>query len=207
MSLLVLDDFLEFPTIIREWAINQEYYTAKEFTEMYGQHTDWPGRRTKHVVDLDKTYADKILTRVASIASSYFGLKNISIRSYFQLNTKADGDSWVHQDNNVKLAAILYLNPTPLVNTGTTLYHCKDVNLWESYMSTGEGYNTLKTINRVENTQLYQDLFEPKDVIGNVFNRLVLYPGTEYHKSNNYFGNTPKDGRLTQIFFINEDND
>jgi hypothetical protein len=207
MSLLVLDNFLEFPTIIREWAINQEYYTAKEFTEMYGQHTDWPGRRTKHVVDLDKAYADKILTRVASISSSYFGLKNISIRSYFQLNTKDDGDSWVHQDNNVKLAAILYLNPNPPVNTGTILYHCKDANLWESYMNTGEGYNTLKTINQVENKQLYENLFEPKDVIGNVFNRLVLYSGTEYHKSTEYFGSTPKDGRLTQVFFINEDND
>jgi hypothetical protein len=72
-------------------------------------------------------------------------------------------------------------------------------------MSTGEGYNTLKTINRVENTQLYEDLFEPIDVIGNVFNRLVLYPGNTYHKSNDYFGDTLQDGRLTQVFFIKQD--
>lgn len=206
MSILVLDNFLEFPTIVREWAVNQEFYNAKQFSEMCGQHTDWPGKRTKHVVELDQNYADKILTRVANIAGSYFGMRNISIRSYFQSTTKDDGDSWVHQDNDVKLAALLYLNPEPPPNSGTTLYRCKDVDKWQSFMQTGDGYNTLKTINRLENKDLYDGLFEPVDVIGNVFNRLVIYPGTEYHKSNDYFGDNVFNGRLTQVFFINEDN-
>lgn len=194
------------PTIVREWAINQKYYTAKEFSEMHGKHTDWPGKRTLHVSDLDQSYANIVLSRIANIAVNHYGLKNISIRSYFQLSTKDDGDSWIHQDNNVKLAAILYLNINAPLNSGTTLYHCKDVSRWESFMSNQEGYNTLKTINRIDNKRLYEELFEPKDVIGNVFNRLVLYPGTEYHKSNDYFGDTVRNGRLTQVFFVSEDN-
>lgn len=205
MSALILDNFLQFPKIVRQWAISQEYFTAKEFSDMYGKHTDWPGKRTKHVVELDEDYANNVLNSVANIAMSLFGLKNISIKSYFQLTTVQDGDSWVHQDNNVKLAAILYLNPEPLVSSGTTLYTCKNKEKWESFMSTGEGYNILKTINRLENKQLYEELFEPIDIIGNVFNRLVVYPGDQYHKSNDYFGDDVNNGRLTQVFFINED--
>lgn len=206
MSALILDNFLPYPGVVREWAINQPFYNAKEFTERYGKFTDWPGRRTDHVVDLDKTYADVVLTQIANLATRNFGLNNVSIRSYFQLATAADGDSWVHQDNDVDLAAVLYLNPNAPVNSGTTLYHCNDVQKWESYMRTGEGYNTLKTINRVENSELYKELFQPVDVVGNVFNRLIMYPGTIYHKSNDYFGDSVQNGRLTQVFFIKQDN-
>lgn len=203
--ILVRDNFITFPTIVRQWAINQRFYNAKEFTEKHGKFTDWPGRRTEHVMDLDQDYANTVLSNVANIARTFYGLSNISIRSYFQLTTEEDGDSWVHQDNNVLVAGILYLNINPPANSGTTLYRCKDVAKWESFMSSGEGYNTLKTINSQENKALYQELFEPRDTIANVFNRLVMYPGTEYHKSNNYFGSSPQDGRLTQVFFISQE--
>lgn len=206
MSVLILDNFLEMPTIVRAWAIQQQFYTCKQFTEMHGQHTDWPGKRSKHVVDLDTDYANVILTRVANIATRYYGLTNVSIRSYFQLTTKDDGDSWVHQDNDVQLAAVLYLNPDAPINSGTTLYKCNDVGRWESLMATGEGYNILKTINRIDNKQLYETLFTAVDVVGNVFNRLILYPGSKYHKSNDYFGDSVETGRLTQVFFITQDN-
>ena len=52
MSVLIINNFLEMPTIVRTWAINQQYYTSKEFTQMYNKHTDWPGKRTLHVSDL-----------------------------------------------------------------------------------------------------------------------------------------------------------
>ena len=202
MTVLILDNFLEMPTIVRKWATSQYYYTSKEFTEMYNKHTDWPGRRTLHVADLDKEYADIVLGKVANIAVQQYGLKNISIRSFFQLTTSDNLDSWVHQDNDTDVAAILYLNPDPPVNSGTTLYRCKNVQKWTAFMSDQQGYATLKTINALENKELYEELFEPIDIIGNVFNRLVIYKGTEYHKSNNYFGNSVEDGRLTQVFFI-----
>lgn len=207
MSVLIIDNFLQFPTQVREWAVNQQYFSAAQFTKMYGKHTDWPGKRTQHVADLDKEYADIVLGRIATIAQSVFGLKNISIKSYFQLTTEDDGDSWVHQDNNVKLACLLYLNPSAPKQSGTTLYHCKDAPKWESFMNSPEGYGALKKINQLEDVQLYNELFEPVDVVGNVFNRLVMYPGDSYHKSNKYFGTNVKDGRLTQVCFISEDDD
>ena len=202
MSVLIRDNFLEMPTIIHKWAINQEYYNAKEFTQMNGEHTDWPGKRTKHVVELDETYANVVLSRIAMLAGNYFNVSDVSIRSYFQMSTAKDGDSWVHQDNNINVAAVLYLTPNAPSNSGTTLYDCNDEQKWTSYMSNQEGYNKLKTINSKEDRELYESLFTPRDVVGNVFNRLVMYKGTEFHKSNNYFGDSPENARLIQVFFI-----
>ena len=205
MTVMIIDNFLSMPTMVRRWATSHQYYDCKQFTQRYSKHTDWPGKRTDHVVDLDKEYADIVLSNVATIANRNYDLTNISIKSYFQLTTEDDGDSWVHQDNNIALAGILYLNQNPPANSGTTLYHCNDVSKWESYMRSGKGYNTLKTINRVENRALYEELFTPIDIIGNVFNRLILYPGAAYHKSNDYFGKDVDDGRLTQVFFVSQD--
>lgn len=205
MNTLMIDNFLPYPGVVRSWALQQKYYNCKEMTQRYNHHNDWPGKRTDHVADLDKNYADIVLTQISEIASRFYNLKNVSIKSNFQLNTKNDGDSWVHQDNDTQLAMILYLNPNPPKNSGTTIYECKDITKWQSYMSTQSGYETLKTINTKDNVELYESLFEPIDTIGNVFNRLVIYPGLRFHKSNDYFGDTTETSRLTQVFFLKEE--
>jgi hypothetical protein len=40
------------------------------------------------------------------------------------------------------------------------------------------------------------------DVVANRYNRLVMYRGDLFHMSNDYFGSTPQDGRLFQLFFF-----
>ena len=45
---------------------------------------------------------------------------------------------------------------------------------------------------------------QEQDIVGNCFNRLLLYSADAYHKSNKYFGSSLRDGRLTQLFFISE---
>ena len=45
--------------------------------------------------------------------------------------------------------------------------------------------------------------FDTVDVIGNVFNRLVLFKSTIIHSAGEYFGNTKQNGRLVQLFFFN----
>lgn len=207
MSILIINNFLPWADKAREFALKQQYFTAKQFSEKYNSHTDWPGRRTEHVADLNADYANAVLSEVVKLASVNFGLKNVSIKSYFHIATKDDGDSWVHQDNNVDLAAVLYLTPNAPLNSGTSLYSCNDVKRWESYMSSTEGYQTLKQINRKERQDLYNELFVPTAILNNVYNTIVMYAGSEYHKSNDYFGKSLEDGRLTQVFFVKQEND
>jgi hypothetical protein len=148
-------------------------------------------------MDLDPAYADATLSQVSAIARKVFLDRELSIRSYFQICKQSDGDSWIHQDNDVDVAAILYLSPLAPVSSGTTLYHCNDIQKWSQL-----SIDAMKQINRVEQTELYDSLFTPVDIIGNVYNRLVMYRGDIFHKSNDYFGSTNADSRLTQVFFM-----
>lgn len=204
MDTMIIDNFLPFPKQVREWALQQEYMDAKQFIEKYGQHTDWPGLRTDAVMDLDIDYANVVFGRISGIIQRNNPMSEINIKSFFQITREQDGSSWVHQDNDVKYAAILYLNPDVSPSSGTTLYRCNDVSKWTSYMSDQKGYRTLTKINEKEEKDLYEELFTPTDHIGNVFNRLVIYRGDIFHKSSAYFGNDIRTGRLTQVFFIND---
>ena len=48
--------------------------------------------------------------------------------------------------------------------------------------------------------------WELVDTIGNIYNRLVLYPGDLFHASLDYFGKDLETGRLFQTFFFNTEN-
>lgn len=205
MDFIVIDNFLECPVQVREWALQQHYIDCKTYTKIMGQFTDWPGVRSNGVLDLDPIYANFVFSKVADIIKKNSNVENMSIRSYFQLTKTTDGASWVHQDNNMKYAAILYLNPDSDPRHGTTFYRCNNLAKWESYMLDEIGYNTATTINEQENTALFEELFTPVDIIGNVFNRLVLYKGDIYHKSTSYFGEILQNSRLTQVFFIQDE--
>jgi hypothetical protein len=196
MKSLVVDNFLPYPNIVRSWALSQEYFDSNQFSERYKITTSWPGIRTDHVMDMDLSYANVILSQVSMLAQN-FSNKSAAIKSYFQICTEDDGDSWIHQDNDVDLAAILYLSPNAPPTSGTSLFRCNDYRAWQNL-----DIKTMMQINRVEAKDLYDNLFTPIDTFGNVYNRLVMYRGDEFHKSNDYFGKGKDDGRLTQVFFL-----
>lgn len=45
--------------------------------------------------------------------------------------------------------------------------------------------------------------WEPVDVIGNRYNRLVIWDARLVHSASCYFGSTKDNGRLFQMFFFN----
>jgi len=193
---LVIDNFLPYPDVVRTWALSHEYLNSEQFSAKHEISTSWPGIRTDHVVELDKNYANTVLSQIANISGKFFS-HSASIKSYFQVCTQSDGDSWIHQDNDVDLAGILYLSPNAPISSGTTLYRCNDIEKWSNL-----SIQTMKKINRFEDSDLYNSIFTPTDVFGNIYNRLVLYRGDIFHKSNDYFGLDKYSGRLTQVFFI-----
>lgn len=171
MNLIVIDNFLPYPNVVRTWALSQRFFNCEEMTQHTGHPNTWPGLRTITVNELDTNYADIVLSRISHIAQTVFGVTaNLSIRSSFQLTNEKDGDSWIHVDDDVDLAGLLYLTPNAPISAGTTTY-------------TPPPHKEV-------------------DKIGNVYNRLVMYRATTYHKSSGYFGSTVNDGRLTQVFFV-----
>lgn len=123
MNLIVLDNFLPYPNVVRSWAMQQKYYTGTELTDSTGQPNTWPGKRTTTVNDLDLDYANAVLSRVAYIAQTHFGLgADLSIRSSFQLTLEEDGESWIHTDHTVSVAGLLFLTPNAPLEAGTLMY-------------------------------------------------------------------------------------
>lgn len=123
MNLIIIDNFLPYPSVVRTWALNQKFYTCEEMTNHTGLPNTWPGLRTDTVGELDIDYANVVLSRISHIAQTVFGMPStLSIRSSFQLTRKDDGDSWIHVDNDVNLAGLLYLTPNAPVSAGTTTY-------------------------------------------------------------------------------------
>lgn len=174
MNVIVIDNFLPYPHIVRHWALSQKFYDCEEMTERFKEKTEWPGLRTDAVNTLDINYANDVLSKISQLAKICFGISNnLHIRSSFQLTREKDGNSWIHKDDDVDVAGLLYLTPNAPVSAGTTLYTAPP--------------------------------HEPMDVIGNVFNRLILYKADTYHKSTEYFGDTLENGRLTQVFFVKDE--
>jgi hypothetical protein len=193
---IVIDNFLPYPNVVRSWALSQRFYNCEDYSFIIGHDTSWPGTRTQHVMDLDSDYANVTLGQFSQLLGRHFSEGSMSIKSYFQSCLKDDGDSWVHQDNDVDIAAVLYLTPNAPISSGTSTYRCKNIEKWSRL-----NIDDMKKINSQEKVELYENLFERVDYFGNVFNRIIIYPGTTFHKSNEYFGNSKENGRLTQVFF------
>lgn len=85
-----------------------------------------------------------------------------------------DAESWVHVDGT-EWAGVLYLTPDAPIESGTGIY-TKEKD--EAHLNT---------------------------FLGNLYNRLVLYRGNKLHHRSviSGFGDSIKNGRLTQVFFFN----
>lgn len=106
-------------------------------------------------------------------------------------------DALVYHCDDQTWAAVIYLTPDAPPETGTTLWRHKKYKLRHiKEMHNGPmGYAFDKGF-------LDRTPFEPVDVIGNVFNRLVIWDAGSIHSASEYFGMKKEDSRLFQIFFF-----
>jgi hypothetical protein len=103
-------------------------------------------------------------------------------------NGKFRNAQWKHPNNKPCTVehdwqAVLYLTPNPPVQTGTLC--CEVIDKYsESDDADLSRYNTVQTI-------------------ANRYNRLVIVPGKQVIRAENYFGNSSETGRLCQVFQFN----
>ena len=107
------------------------------------------------------------------------------------------GDSIIIGFGEAQYSAVLFLTPNAPVNTGITLYRSKH---------TGKMTVTDSDKDKVwQNGNQDTTEFEPVDVIGNVYNRLVIFNNKFIHAISHNFGNNPTNGRLVQTFAFDLD--
>ncbi len=176
--MIVVDEFYNNPNDVREFALSQEF-------DVTG---NWPGTRTKTFInESTKETIQKILQDVSGNVTDWQA--NDGYTGSFQLTTSMDR-SWIHADSYNTWAGVLYLTPDAPLSGGTGIFRYKKTG---SMMEDGTDLSGVT-----------QDMtkWELVDRVGNVYNRLVLYRGNNYHMSLDYFGKDKEDGRLFQLFFI-----
>jgi len=175
MTCFIIDDFYQDPDSVRNFALNQEFSVRGNF----------PGTRTKPFLSPDIIQCIEYFMPWAGKITNTFEWSGYT--GAFQLAVAGDR-TWIHTDFYNKWAGVCYLTPDAPHTSGTGLYRYKPTGEHRKAACDYEGYDYTKW-----------DLF---DVIGNKYNRLVIYRGDLFHASLQYFGDNLHNGRLFQTFFF-----
>lgn len=131
---------------------------------------------------------------------------------------------WVHTDmgetknssaNNNRLAGVIYLTPDARLESGTNICRLKkgiDVDLskhWKTSESLTPSEQDVPNKNNnpkdLQKGQAYKkewnNLFDHVTVVSNIYNRIILFDGNEFHCANNYHHGEEGE-RITIVFFL-----
>ena len=189
-NLIIVDDFYNNVDEVRKFALSQPF-------DVKG---NYPGVRTGCLIN------DSTRENIQKIVEPHGGkiidwLESDEYTGSFQMATSRER-TWVHSDNvnNSYLhdspnywGGVLYLNPDAPLEGGTSFYRSK-VN---------------KSIYNHNYDHLASDVYSQDmtkwDIateVKNIYNRLILFRGDQWHSSSTYFGHDNETGRLTQVFFF-----
>ena len=189
ISAYIIDDFYSDVDSVREFALSQDFSVTGNY----------PGPRTKTFLN------DSMKQTIESIVTPFYG--NITYWSEeqytgaFQYTTSRDR-SWIHADQTTKWAGVCYLTPDAPLSAGTGLFRHKATGLTTAPRNEDGTYNQ-DLLNIINKDSQDMTKWELVDRLANVYNRLVLYRGDNFHISLDYFGQDKYDGRLFQTFFFN----
>ncbi len=189
---VVIDNFVRDPDALRAYALAQDFKADNRYFR--GQRTEcvhkWPGFQQSF---------ERLLGRsIVKWDSPVNGVFQFAI----------GGEQLVYHSDHNTHAAILYLTPGAPVECGTTLYKSKQMQARsvKEYMEAGTtlGYPDEQIATRMmyENKLLDKTAWEPVDVIGNVYNRLMIWDAKMVHAASGYFGHSKETARLWQMFFF-----
>jgi hypothetical protein len=195
-SIQIIDNFYEDPDKIRKYALEQNFYK---------RDGNYPGIRSDRLSDINKALFELFVSKIASL---YFDINTVKLEydviTNFQIIDGKYDKGWIHQDDigYFSVAGVVYLSPNAPINTGTSIYKpivdkVKQVNFpMDPY--------SVKNLNVHEyekQQEVYNSQFEKTLEVGNIYNRLAVYPVTEWHTQSGFFGTTKENSRLTQVFF------
>lgn len=174
LNLMVIDNFLDDPDTIRNFALKQTYHIRGNYP---GVRATWD----------NTAYDNELNVKLSEIIGCNITHQGAS--KQFQICTEYEDNNWIHHDTK-NLAGVLYLTPNAPLEYGTSIFRHKQTNIM---------YGLDQTDENIRNEDEWEEIIN----ISNVYNRLILYNGMLYHRSNNFgFGNSLENSRLTQVFFM-----
>ena len=181
----IVDNFYENPDEVRKFALTQEY-------DIGGIGRGYIGNRT-HQQFLFPGLKEKFEDIMGKKITKW---QEYGMNGRFQYCWS--GQPLVYHCDQQKWGGMLYLTPDAPFECGTTLYAHKKTRARTYY---DEGWDvSWKDI--PGDPHLDGTPFEPVDVLGNVYNRLVIFDASCIHSASGYFGTVKENCRLWQMFFF-----
>jgi hypothetical protein len=185
-EIVVRDNFLADPDAVRAFALTLQYRHDNSYFR--GQRSTtrylWPGLKEEF---------ERLLGKPITKWEEH------TANGVFQFCVA--GEQLVYHSDQQQWAAVLYLHPNPPVEAGTTLYRSKELKLRKPEHAKGMPPE-LASRRMYQGKLLDRTAWEVVDVIGNVYNRCVLWDARLVHAPSEYFGHDLQTGRLFQIFFF-----
>ena len=175
----IVEDFYDDPDSVREFALNQGYYDDPGFIgKRTRQQFFFPGMKEKF---------EQIMGMKITNWESH------GMNGRFQHNVAGENTTW-HTDFQ-RWAGLIYLTPDAPFQAGTRMAaykknkvrHCSHPRIMDCF-------------NQI--TFLDGTIYEDVDIVGNVFNRLVIYDGGLIHAAMEYFGDNIENCRMWHMFFF-----
>ena len=180
-----VDNFYESPDQIRKFALEQEY-------EIGGIGKGYIGNRT-HEQFLFSGLKERFENIMGKKITKW---EEHGMNGRFQYCWS--GQPLVYHCDRQQWGGMLYLTPNAPFECGTTLYAHKKTKARTFY---DEGWDySWKDV--PGDPHLDKTPFEPVDVLGNVYNRLVIFDASCIHSASEYFGTVKENCRLWQMFFF-----
>ena len=178
--IFVVDNFYENPYAVREHALKMEF---KDDLDWY------KGKRTEEQIIYPNTKEtfEKIIGQKIVNWSNEYGMCGV-----FQ-SCNAE-DALVYHYDEQQFAGMVYLTPGAPYQCGTSLWAHKDTDIRHTSQDSDDIAFSGGFYDRTK--------FDLVDVVGNVFNRLVIFNGKCIHSASEYFGQTIEDSRLFHMFFF-----
>jgi hypothetical protein len=179
----IVDNFYRDPDAIRKFALEQEY-------EPSGPGKPYIGSRTykQFLFPGLKEEFEYIMGRKITEWESH------GMNGRFQFNI--EGEPLVYHCDHQKWAAMLYLTPDAPYETGTMTHALKGTDIRH------RDHPEIERCFRPGSQHLDKTPFEDVDIVGNVYNRLVIFNAGYLHSACGYFGWTQENSRLWQMFFF-----
>jgi len=188
-SVIITDNFYQEVDEVREFVLKQDFNVVGNY----------PGQRTKpfHEWGGLKESIQGIVQHAGGDITSW----EFDYTTAFQYTTKKDS-SWIHPDHTTMWAGVCYLTPDAPVSGGTGLFKHKESGLERPPRLKDGGLDDKWLDKHCWPHSRDFSKWDMTAMVGNVYNRLVLYRGDLFHSSLDYFGNDLNDGRLFQTFFF-----
>ena len=184
-SAWIVDNFYEDPDSMREFALEQEY-------DIGGIGRGYIGNRThqQFLFPELKGRFENIMGRKITKWEEY------GMNGRFQYCWS--GQPVVYHCDSQMWGGMIYLTPDAPFQCGTTLYANKDNKVRRGCEPGGR----IAWEGKEGDPFLDGTPFEPVDVLGNVYNRLVIFDAQCIHSASEYFGTVKENCRLWQMFFF-----